>query len=88
MEPVSPPGETIRVFSAAPLGTEATADLPAGAVAGSALSYRRRTQTRGVFLGIDRHQAPVIFNIFASENPSYNMVVLGQTGSGKTRRCC
>ncbi len=88
MEPVNPPGETIRrVFSAAPLHDEDGAVLTSPGVAlltGSALSYRRRTETRGVFLGIDRNQAPVIFNIFDPENPSYNMVVLGQTGSGKT----
>ena len=88
MEPVNPPGETIRrVFSAAPFTDDGGAPLTSPGVAllaGSALSYRRRTQTRGVFLGIDRHQAPVIFNIFDPDNPSYNTVVLGQTGSGKT----
>lgn len=88
MEPVNPPGEAIRrVFSAAPFHDEDGAVLTSPGVAlltGSALSYRRRTQTQGVFLGIDRNQAPVIFNIFDPENPSYNMVVLGQTGSGKT----
>lgn len=51
---------------------------------GSATSYRRRTETRGVFLGMDRHQAPIIFDIFDPRHPSYNCVVLGQTGSGKT----
>ena len=88
MEPVNPPGETLRrVFSTATLNDENGAPLTSPGVAlltGSALSYRRRTQVQGVFLGIDRHQAPVIFNIFDPENPSYNMVVLGQTGSGKT----
>ena len=88
MEPVNPPGETIRrVFSIAPLTDEDGSPLTSPGVAllaGSALSYRRRTETQGVFLGIDRNQAPVIFNIFDPANPSYNMVVLGQTGSGKT----
>lgn len=88
MEPVNPPGETIRrVFSTTPISEEDGSPLTSPGVAlltGSALSYRRRTETRGVFLGIDRHQAPVIFNIFDNNNPSYNMVVLGQTGSGKT----
>jgi hypothetical protein len=51
---------------------------------GSVLSYRRRTETRGVMLGFDRTQAPVIFNIFDDNAPSYNTVVLGQTGAGKT----
>lgn len=88
MEPVNPPGDTIRrVFSAASFHDEDGAVLTSPGVAlltGSALSYRRRTETRGVFLGIDRNQAPVIFNIFDPHNPSYNMAVLGQTGSGKT----
>ncbi len=51
---------------------------------GSALSFRRRTETRGVMMGMDRNQAPVIFDIFDESNASYNCVVLGQTGSGKT----
>ncbi len=51
---------------------------------GSAISYRRRTETRGVYLGTDRNQAPIILDIFDKRHPSYNMVVLGQTGSGKT----
>lgn len=51
---------------------------------GSAMSYRRRTKTRGVYFGTDRNQAPIIINIFDPHHPSYNMVVLGQTGSGKT----
>lgn len=52
----------------------------------SAMSYRRRTKTRGVYFGTDRNQAPVIIDIFDPHHPSYNMVVLGQTGSGKVRR--
>lgn len=53
-------------------------------LAGSALSYRRRTETRGVMLGIDRNQSPVILDLFDDGAPSYNSVVLGQTGAGKT----
>jgi len=56
----------------------------AAILTGSALSYRRRTQTAGVMLGIDRNQAPVVIDIFDERTPSYNTVVLGQTGSGKT----
>ena len=50
----------------------------------SAMSYRRRTETLGVYLGTDRYQAPIILNVFDKRNPSYNAVILGQTGSGKT----
>ncbi|MEA3341762.1 MAG: hypothetical protein U9R15_17495, partial [Chloroflexota bacterium] len=53
-------------------------------LAGSALSFRRRTETRGVLLGVDNNQAPVIFDIFDDRAPSYNMIILGITGSGKT----
>ncbi|MBT3391385.1 MAG: DUF87 domain-containing protein [Chloroflexi bacterium] len=53
-------------------------------LAGSALSFRRRTETRGILLGVDRNQAPVILDIFDDRAPSYNMVILGITGSGKT----
>lgn len=56
----------------------------AALIAGSALSYRRRTQTRGVMIGIDRNQSPVVIDIFDDKAPSYNTVVLGQTGAGKT----
>jgi hypothetical protein len=56
----------------------------AAILAGSALSYRRRTQMRGVMLGIDRNQSPVVLDVFDDRNPSYNTVILGQTGSGKT----
>jgi hypothetical protein len=88
MAPVIPAGETFRkVFSAAPLVEDKAAPLTTPGLAlltGSALSYRRRTETRGVLLGIDRNQAPVILDIFDPRNPSYNMAVLGQTGSGKT----
>lgn len=65
-------------FDGAPMTTSGVALL-----AGSALSYRRRTETRGVMLGVDRNQAPVILNLF-DDRASYNMVILGQTGSGKT----
>jgi hypothetical protein len=72
-------GEQLKFKDGTPVTTTGVALL-----AGSALSYRRRTQTRGVMLGIDRNQAPVILNIFDDRNPSYNTVVLGQTGAGKT----
>lgn len=85
---VTPPGALARkVFSVQPLDDMSGTPLTSPGVAlltGSALSYRRRTETRGVLLGIDRHQAPVILNVFDPQNPAYNMVVLGQTGSGKT----
>jgi len=88
MEHVYPPGETIRqVFSTQPIFDMEGAFLSSPGVAlltGSALSYRRRTETQGVLLGVDRNQAPVVFNIFDESSPSYNVVVLGQTGSGKT----
>jgi len=72
-------GEQLKQKDGTPLTTTGVALL-----AGSALSYRRRTQTRGVMLGIDRNQAPVILDIFDDRNASYNTVVLGQTGAGKT----
>ena len=72
-------GEQLTQKDGTPLTTTGLALL-----AGSALSYRRRTQTKGVMLGIDRNQAPVILDIFDDRNASYNTVVLGQTGSGKT----
>ncbi|MCB0079094.1 MAG: DUF87 domain-containing protein, partial [Anaerolineales bacterium] len=53
-------------------------------LASSAMSYRRRGETAGVALGMDRNLAPVILNIFDDKQPSYNVVVLGQTGFGKT----
>ncbi|HRJ58945.1 MAG TPA: hypothetical protein PLV64_21855 [Anaerolineales bacterium] len=88
MERVYAPGATVtRLFSAEALEeTDGTPVTTSGAalLAGSALSYRRRTATNGVMLGIDRNQAPVILDIFDDRNPSYNTVILGQTGSGKT----
>lgn len=51
---------------------------------GSALSYRRRTNTIGALAGVDQNQAPVVINVFDDRNPSYNSVVLGQTGAGKS----
>ncbi len=88
MERVYPPGDSLRrVFSASAVAPADGSLLTSPGVAllvGSALSYRRRTETRGVLLGVDRNQAPVIFNVFDPRNPSYNMVILGQTGSGKT----
>ena len=76
-----------RLFSADPYQeTDGTMLTTPGVamLAGSALSYRRRTETRGVLLGVDRNQAPVILDIFDDRAPSYNMVILGITGSGKT----
>ncbi len=81
-------GEAVqRVFSAGPTGEREgfMVTTPGAALlAGSALSYRRRTETHGVLLGVDHHQAPVILDLFDDRHPSYNLVVLGQTGSGKT----
>jgi hypothetical protein len=71
--------ETLNETDGTPLTTSGAALL-----AGSALSYRRRTETRGVMLGVDRNQAPVILNLFDERHASYNTVILGQTGSGKT----
>ena len=76
-----------RLFSADPyLETDGTMLTTPGVamLAGSALSFRRRTETRGVLLGVDRNQAPVILDVFDERAPSYNMVILGITGSGKT----
>jgi hypothetical protein len=88
METVHPAGEVARrVFSVEPItDSEGTPATTSGVtlLVGSAMSYRRRTETRGILLGIDRNQAPVVFNIFDDRAPSYNMVVLGQTGAGKT----
>lgn len=56
----------------------------ASLLSSSLFSFRRRTRTDGVMLGIDRNQAPVIVDFFSDEASSYNTVVLGQTGSGKT----
>jgi hypothetical protein len=88
MEPWEARVETIRrIFSAEPPRSSEGSILTTTGLAlltGSALSYRRRTETRGVLLGTDRNQAPVILNIFDDKNPSYNMVVLGQTGAGKS----
>jgi hypothetical protein len=72
-------GEQLKQKDGTPVTTTGVALM-----AGSALSYRRRTQTKGVMLGIDRNQAPVILDIFDDSNASYNTVVLGQTGAGKT----
>ncbi|MGC1378248.1 MAG: type IV secretory system conjugative DNA transfer family protein [Anaerolineales bacterium] len=88
MERIYAPGRVLpTLFSAETLTeTDGTMMTTTGAalLAGSALSYRRRTTTKGILLGIDRNQAPVILDIFDDRNPSYNTVVLGQTGSGKT----
>ncbi|MEP0805705.1 MAG: hypothetical protein HRF47_09460 [Chloroflexota bacterium] len=88
MERVYAPEKIVpRLFSAEPLEeTDGTPLTTSGMalLAGSALSYRRRTTTRGVMLGMDRNQAPVILDVFDDRHPSYNTVILGQTGSGKT----
>ncbi|HID89404.1 MAG TPA: hypothetical protein EYP52_06815 [Anaerolineae bacterium] len=88
MEPwEASPDDIRRVFSADPLlETDGSPLTTTGLVilTGSALSYRRRTETRGVLLGTDTYQAPVVINVFDDRSPSYNMVVLGQTGAGKT----
>jgi hypothetical protein len=79
--------EAATIFSADPwTETDGTMVTTPGVamLAGSALSYRRRTETRGVMLGVDRNQAPVILDIFDDRNSSYNMVILGETGYGKT----
>ena len=85
---VRPAGETVRkVFSAKPYALQGGALLTSPGLAlltGSALSYRRRTETRGVLIGTDSNQGPVVLDIFNPKHASYNMVVLGQTGSGKT----
>jgi len=82
-----PGAEAERIFSADPYHESDGIMLTTPGVAmlaGSALSFRRRTETRGVLLGVDRNQAPVILDIFDDRAPSYNMVILGITGSGKT----
>ncbi|MDT8899551.1 ATP-binding protein (plasmid) [Thermanaerothrix sp. 4228-RoL] len=56
----------------------------AALLSSSLLSYRRRTRTDGVLLGVDRNQAPVVIDLFDDKAASYNTVILGQTGSGKT----
>lgn len=52
--------------------------------AGSAFTYRRRTDSTGIMIGFDTNQSPVHLHLFDRRHPSYNMVMLGQTGSGKT----
>ncbi len=88
MEQVYSPGEVAeKIFSAEPYEeTDGSIATTSGIalLAGSALSYRRRTETRGIMLGVDRNQAPVILDVFNDQHASYNMVILGQTGSGKT----
>jgi hypothetical protein len=75
------------LFDTTPAGTMTGALLPShglALLAGSAMSYRRRTETNGIFLGVDRNQSPVIVDIFDHRNESYSTVVLGRSGSGKT----
>jgi len=88
MEPVRPPAAEIRaLFSTDPLVSTAGAVVTspgAALLAGSAMSYRRRSETQGVFLGVDSHNAPIIAHPFDPRYPSFNSVILGQTGKGKT----
>lgn len=86
MEP-APVSNIPAVFNArASISTDGAVITTPGVsvLAGSALSYKRRTATDGVLFGIDQNQSLVILNQFDSRNPSYNANVLGQTGSGKT----
>jgi uncharacterized membrane protein len=76
-----------ELFDTAPPGKIEGPLLPShglALLAGSAMSYRRRTETAGIFLGVDRNQSPVIVDIFDQRNESYSTVVLGRPGSGKT----
>lgn len=76
-----------QMFSTSPPGIMEGQLLPShglALLAGSAMSYRRRTETAGIFLGVDRNQSPVIVDIFDRRNESYSTVVLGRPGSGKT----
>ena len=88
LEKVYAPGDlAAKVFSAEPLDQKDGSPLTTSGLSlltGSALSYRRRTETHGIMLGMDRNQAPVILDVFHESHASYNMVILGQTGSGKT----
>lgn len=81
-----PPHEVAGSLFTPPTDTDGTPMTTTGAtlLAASALSYRRRTETSGVLLGVDRNQSPVVLDVFDDRNPSYNTVVLGQTGAGKT----
>jgi hypothetical protein len=88
LQKVFAPGRVAAaVFSADALEEiEGTPMTTSGAalLAGSGLSYRRRTEMQGVLLGVDRNQSPVVVDLFNDRHPSYNMTVLGRTGSGKT----
>ncbi len=80
-------GHMKKIFSAEPpTDTDGAIITSTGlsVLTGSALSYRRRTNTTGALAGVDQNQAPVVINIFDDKNPSYNVVILGQTGAGKT----
>ncbi len=86
LEP-APATDMPRVFSAEALvSSEGMVMTTPGVaiLAGSAQSFRRRTETAGVYLGTDQNQSQVIFDVFSDKWPSHNLVVLGQTGSGKT----
>ena len=53
-------------------------------VTASALTFRRRTEKQGIYLGKDGQHAPVTLDIFNPAHPNYNMLVLGMSGRGKT----
>lgn len=80
--------DTVRSMFAAtpPMSVQGSLMTTRGVLAatGSPLVYRRRTATDGVLIGTDDHQAPVVFNLFDDNFPSYNVLALGQSGSGKT----
>lgn len=81
------PQDIRPLFDMTPLGKVTGALLPShglALLAGSAMSYRRRTATTGIFLGVDRNQSPIVVDVFDPHNESYSTVVLGKTGSGKT----
>lgn len=76
-----------EMFSTTPPGTVPGALLPSHGLAlltGSAMSYRRRTDTNGIFVGVDRNQSPVVVDVFDRRHESYSTMVLGRPGSGKT----
>jgi len=80
-------GLVSEMFSSdAPAGVRGSLTTTRGilSAAGSPLVFRRRTSTRGVLIGQDANQSPVIMNLFDPNNPSYNLLCLGQSGSGKT----
>ena len=85
---VESPGDVApQIFSAEPMivGDGALLSTPGVALLdGSARSFKRRTVTEGVVVGVDGNNAPITINFFNRANSSYNSIVLGQTGAGKT----